>query len=84
MQSECAAVWHGDCAQESDEGPTSSGGDVDADRLPYTPRSNGRRSSPSGSEGEAEEDRHMLVDDEIQEEEEEEGEDLYPENFMEQ
>ena len=66
----------------ADEGPSSSGGDVGTDGLLYTTRS---RSSPSVSDAEAEEDRHMLVEDEIpEEEEEEEGEDLYPENFMEQ
>lgn len=75
----------------SEDGPATSGGDFDTDRLPVS--SNGgdpsRRSSMAGSEfdteNEAEEDRHLFIDEEIvPEEEDDEGEDLYPDNFMEQ
>lgn len=66
------------CLQESDDGPTTSG------EGPTPSIGNRRRSFASDSEAEAEEDRNLLLDDDLPNEEEEEGEDLYPDNFMEQ
>lgn len=60
--------------------PYTPGEDFDTDLLPS--------SSHDGddSQNEAEEDRTLLIDEDVglDEEEEEDGEDLYPDNFMEQ
>lgn len=72
-------------------GLTTSAGDFDSDLLPLS--SNGgdpRRQSGASeddSQNEAEEDLNLFIDEEIvaqDDEEEEDGEDLYPDNFMEQ
>jgi DNA replication licensing factor MCM2 len=71
----------------SPHSPTTSGGDFDTDLLPLS--SNGRAGSEYDSQNEAEEDRNLFIDEEIVadaagEEEDDDGEDLYPDNFMEQ
>lgn len=70
------------------DGPTTSGGDFDTDLLPLSSTGGDRRAgSEYDSQNEAEEDRNLFIDEEIvadAEEEEEDGEDLYPDNFMEQ
>lgn len=73
--------------ERSEDGPTTSGGDFDTDRLPLSSTGGGRRGSMGGSEfdseNEAVEDRNLFIDEEIvDQEEEEDGEDLYDENFM--
>lgn len=69
----------------SEDGPTTSGGDFDTDRLPLSSNGGAPLGSEVDSEYEAEEDRNLFIDEEIvPEEEEDEGEDLYPDNFMEQ
>ena len=69
----------------SEDGPTTSGGDFDTDRLPLSSNGGAPLGSEVDSENEAEEDRNLFIDEEIvPEEEEDEGEDLYPDNFMEQ
>ena len=72
----------------------TSGGDFDTDRLPLSstggdPRRSSVGASEFDSENEAVEDRNLFIDEEIvadddEAEEEEGGEDLYPDNFMEQ
>jgi len=70
------------------DGHTTSGGDFDTDLLPLSSNGGDRRQSVGSeydSQNEAEEDRNLFIDEEIvAEEEEEDGEDLYPDNFMEQ
>lgn len=70
------------------DGPTTSGGDFDTDLLPLSSNGGDRRQSAASeydSQNEAEEDRNLFIDEEIvAEAEEDEGEDLYPDNFMEQ
>jgi hypothetical protein len=68
----------------SEDGPTTSGGDFDTDRLPLSSNGAAPLGSEFDSENEAEEDRNLFIDEEIVPEEEDEGEDLYPDNFMEQ
>lgn len=68
----------------SQDGPTTSGGDFDTDRLPLS-SNGGDAVSEFDSDNEAEEDRNLFIDEEIApDEEDEDGEDLYPDNFMEQ
>ena len=69
----------------SEDGPTTSRNDFDMDQLPLSSNGGAPLGLEFDSENEADEDRNLFIDEEIVlEEEEDEGEDLYPDNFMEQ